>query len=171
MIDPTSIQLSDLTSKDTEYARIIDTRADSLYSLNEKPLRVNKERMLKLLPKKVTRGRALPIDYPLLHSQLVRHAESRWHFHVRRALWGIAELARFNLTPSTKLLSQVTGINMSQCRLITEYYEIDLAAITSARYDPQFELSKLSINNHYDGPAEASGPYGGRMYQRKTVDP
>ncbi|WP_454838514.1 TniQ family protein [Pseudomonas mohnii] len=172
VIDPSSVQSPPTASKDAEYASIIEQKVDALYCINAyKPLRVNRERMLKLLPKKIARGRDLPVDYPLVQSQLEQHMESLWHFHLRRVLWGIMELARFKLVPGFRTLSVTTGINIYRCRIIVDFYDLDLAGLTSARFDPQFELSKLSVSNRFEGPPEADGNYGGRAYKKKRPRP
>jgi hypothetical protein len=81
------------------------------------------------------------------------------------------ELARFKLVPSFGTLSVTTGINMYRCRIIVDFYDLDLAGLTSARFDPQFELSKLSVSNLFEGPPEADGNYGGRAYKKKRPRP
>lgn len=172
VIDPSAVQSLPPASQDAEYASIIEQQADALYRINtDKPLRVNRERMLKLLPKQIARGRDLPVEYPLVQSQLEQHMESLWHFHLRRILWGILELARFKLVPNLTALRETTGINIFRCRIIVDFYDLDVTELTSARFDPQFELTKMSVNNRFEGPPEAVGSYGGRSYKKKRPSP
>lgn len=169
VIDPTYIKKSNSSSKDEEYSSIIEKKIDELYRItHEKPLRVNRERILSVLPKRVPRGKSLLSEYPLVQYQLERNFESLWHFHIRRFLWGIMEVVRLGLPTNTRMVSSVSGINPSRCLLILEFYEIDLSDTASARFDPQFELSRLSVSNHFEGPPDALLVYGGRNYKNKN---
>jgi len=168
VIDPNSMPSDISASRDSEYASNIERNVERLYSIGpEKPLRVNNERMLNLLPKKVKRGQGLAIDYPLVSSQLEQNYESLWHFHVRKTLWAIMEMARLNISPASSSLRIISGVNHYHTLMILDHYDIDLAEAISARYDPQFQLTKLSVSNRFEGPPGADKIRAGRMYKKK----
>jgi hypothetical protein len=150
---------------DGTYAEIIKERIKEIYDFSKKPVRANISNILALLPKRIKGGISeRKSTFPLVSEQLELHFESLWHFRLRRALWGLSEMRRLELTPNTSSAQLLTSLPSPAWGALVSYFEWDLEKMMKDGIDIEKELANTNVTHKWEGLPEYDQSIGGRAY-------
>lgn len=151
--------------RDEDYSKLIVSGVESLYRITHKQVRVNLGNIMALLPKRLPVGaqrrKAL---FPLVSQQMELNYESSWHFILRRAIWGLSEMARLKLPPNRTSVSLLTSVPAGAWNGLVEHFEWNLEQLVKAPIDPERLLKETGVNRQWSGPPGYAGAFGGRSY-------
>jgi hypothetical protein len=118
-----------------------------------------------LLPKRIKGGISeRKSTFPLVSEQLELHFESLWHFRLRRALWGLSEMRRLELTPNTSSAQLLTSLPSPAWGALVSYFEWDLEKMMKDGIDIEKELANTNVTHKWEGLPEYDQSIGGRAY-------
>jgi hypothetical protein len=152
------------TVEDVKLAKIIDEGIDSLYDAEGKPARVTKAKIQSLLPNRF--HYSLRTRYPLTQERIDQHAESFWHFNLRRLLYAAGEVRRLQATPIITQLRNFSGTHSDVFLSLLEYFGWTPDELVMPHFDPKPTLVRLGVDRQWPGPENVTRRLGGRNYYR-----
>lgn len=152
---------------DAEFALLIDRDVAALYDASGKPLRVTRERIKGLLPKKLWKP-GFKERFPLVQERTERYCESYWHFSLRRLMHGILEFRQLQLEPTNNSLWTACGVHWTAMTAILEHFGWDVQQLASPSFDAKADVARLGITWQWEGPPGAKKHNARQFYLEKT---
>lgn len=154
---------------DQMYADMVCEGVRHLYRVTQGQKRVNISNMLALLPRRV---QTCPLKrkefYPVLSQQIELHAESVWHFRLRRVVWAMSEISRLNLPMNTSNKRLFASVPDKAWIAIQHHFDWDVDALIRTRLSPEEFLNSTGVSHQWEGPPGCDEPLGGNAYMERV---
>lgn len=152
-------------ANDQMYADLVSDGVRNLYQVTQGQKRVNVTNMLMLLPRKIERCPLMRKElYPILSQQIELHAESVWHFRLRRIVWAMSEISRLNLPMNNSNKRLFTSVPDKAWIAMQHHFDWDVDALMRTRLSPEELLKSTGVSHQWEGPPGCDEPLGGNAY-------
>jgi len=153
---------------DQMYAGLIRDGVRNLYRITQGQKRVNISNMLALLPRRIHTCPLMRKEfYPVLSQQIELHAESVWHFRLRRVIWAMSEISRLNLPMNNTSKMLFSSVPNKAWVAIQHHFDWDVDALMRTRLSPDELLKATGVSHQWEGPLGCDDPMGGNAYMER----
>lgn len=154
---------------DQMYAGLVRDGVRDLYRIAQGQKRVNISNMLALLPRRIQTCPLMRKEfYPALSQQIELHAESVWHFRLRRIVWAMSEISRLNLPMNTSNKRLFASVPDKAWIAIQHHFDWDVDALIRTRLSPEELLNSTGVSHQWEGPPGCDEPLGGNAYMERA---